>query len=98
MYDFIRKSYSGGRVDVFKPYGLNIEGYDVNSLYPKQMQSLDMPVGNLIYFEGDITKIDPNAFGFFEVEVETIKDLNIPFLQTRVNINGESKTISPLGT
>jgi hypothetical protein len=58
-------------VDVFKPYGENVYGNDVNSLYPKQMESCDMPIGIPTYFEGDILKFDPNTFGFFEVEVKT---------------------------
>ena len=58
-------------MDVFKPYGENVYGNDVNSLYPKQMESCDMPIGIPTYFEGDILKFDPNTFGFFEVEVKT---------------------------
>jgi hypothetical protein len=94
IYDFIKQSYFGGRVDVFKPYGENIEGYDVNSLYPSQMKYFDMPVGAPAYFEGDITKLEPNAFGFFEVIATSPDNLNIPILQTKIN----NKIISPIGT
>jgi hypothetical protein len=38
IYDFIKQSYFGGKVDVFKPYGENVHGYDVNSLYPYSMK------------------------------------------------------------
>jgi len=33
------------------------------------MKECSMPVGNPILFEGNIWKIDPKAFGLFEVEV-----------------------------
>ena len=58
-----------------------------------------MPVGQPTYFEGDITKIDAApAFGFFEVITPSEEQLNIPFLQTKVKIDKEVKTISPIGT
>ena len=48
--EFIRSSYYGGRVEVFKPL-LNHKGfhYDVNSLYPAQFD-LPYPVGKPEYF------------------------------------------------
>lgn len=49
-YDFIRKSFTGGKVDVFKTNGVNVYHYDVNSLYPSVMKSYKMPVGNPKYF------------------------------------------------
>lgn len=54
MYDFILQSYYGGAVDAYIPYGDNIKGYDVNSLYPASMKNNPMPVGNPYYFEGDL--------------------------------------------
>jgi len=47
------------------------------------MKDYPSPVGLPIFFEGDISKIDPNAFGFFEVEI-TAPDLFIPILQTKI--------------
>jgi hypothetical protein len=38
IYEFIKQSYMGGGVDVYKPYGENIYVYDVNSLYPNEMK------------------------------------------------------------
>nr|YP_009487201.1 hypothetical protein [Russula abietina]AWB36103.1 hypothetical protein [Russula abietina] len=61
----IRAGYTGGSVDVFIPRGKNIKCYDVNSLYPFIMYSKEMPIGKSTYFEGNILKINPNAFGFF---------------------------------
>lgn len=76
IYNFIKKAYTGGNVDVYKPTPTSIPhptlpsadapatvyevekkkifSYDVNSLYPYAMKSYPMPVGNPIYFEGDI--------------------------------------------
>jgi len=93
LYNFIKEGYYGGPVDVYKPHGKNIYRYDVNSLYPSVMEPFDMPVGNPITFEGDITKVDPNAFGFFKVKVKTPKYLEHPILLKRV----KDKTIAPLG-
>jgi hypothetical protein len=61
------------------------------------MKKYDMPVGNIRYFEGDITLTEPDAFGFFECEVEAPDNMDIPLLQTRVKVNGKMSTISPLG-
>lgn len=39
IYDDLKKGYTGGAVDVYKPYGENIFRYDVNSLYPYIMKN-----------------------------------------------------------
>lgn len=92
------KGYTGGSVDVYKPSGKNIYRYDVNSLYPFVMKEYPMPVGSITYFEGDITDINPQTFGIFEVEVTSPANMNIPILQYRIKTNSVTKTISPLGT
>jgi hypothetical protein len=97
MYDFIKESYTGGHTDVYIPWGFNVLIYDVNSLYPYVMANLPMPVDNIKYFEGDITLIDPDAFGFFECEIITPKNLNRPLLQTKIKINNNNVTMAPLG-
>jgi hypothetical protein len=61
------------------------------------MANFPMPSDNIQFFEGDITLINPDAFGFFECEITTPPNLNRPLLQTRVNNNGRKSTISPLG-
>lgn len=53
-YQFIKKSYTGGAVDMFIPataVGEKAYGYDVNSLYPFVMFSRNMPVGIPKYFK-----------------------------------------------
>jgi DNA polymerase type B, organellar and viral len=62
--DAIRKAYTGGAVDVFIPHNVDFNTeqckklyyYDVNSLYPYIMSTLEMPVGKPIAFEG---KVEP---------------------------------------
>lgn len=97
MFDDLRSGYTGGHTDVYKPQGFNVFRYDVNSLYPFVMKQYPMPIGNITYFEGDILKIDSEAFGFFEVEVTCPKDLNRPLLQTKVETSGGFRTVCPLG-
>jgi len=82
---------------MYKPLGKNIYAYDVNSLYPFVMKTCPVPVGNITFFEGDISKIDNNPFGFFEVEIIAPDNLNIPILQTKINTGNGTRTVSPLG-
>jgi DNA polymerase type B, organellar and viral len=98
IYDFIKRSYKGGATEAYIPFGKDIKGYDVNSLYPTAMKTFDMPTGEPVYFEGDILKTDSSAFGFFEAKVNAPTDLNIPVLQTRLKTNNSIKTITPVGT
>nr|WRO45312.1 hypothetical protein [Russula virescens] len=95
----IRQSYTGGSVDMFLPKSVKkIYCYDVNSLYPSIMKECDMPVGNAIFFEGNIRTIDPNAFGFFYCEIIAPDKIKHPIIQTHVKINNMIRTISPIGT
>lgn len=69
VYAHLKRSYTGGRVDMFIPSGENLFHYDVNSLYPSVMKNFDMPVGTPTAFFGDILKDNPEAFGFFNIAV-----------------------------
>jgi hypothetical protein len=44
----IRQGYTGGAVDMYIPEGINIKCYDVNALYPSQMEAQLMPIGKFI--------------------------------------------------
>ena len=98
LYNFIKKGYSGGAVDVYKPYGKYVYRYDVNSLYPYIMKEFPMPVSFPMFIEGDISDFNLNDLAFIEVDVESPENLNIPILQTRIKSkDGDFRTISPLG-
>jgi hypothetical protein len=69
--EILRKGYFGGSVELYKPQLLNGFYYDVNSLYPFVMKTMDMPVG-----EGKFILIDREKnfkietfFGFLEIEL-----------------------------
>lgn len=99
--EHIRASYTGGAVDMYipeNPNGTKVYAYDVNSLYPAQMQSQLMPVGVPKYFEGDITKMNPDAFGFFYCKIKAPDNILHPILQTHVKTSNGTRTISPIGT
>jgi len=97
----IRQSYTGGAVDMYIPEnkeGTKLYAYDVNSLYPSVMLNKDMPVGKPILFEGDITKIEPDAFGFFYCKIVTPDNLKHPIIQTHIKTENGLRTIAPLGS
>jgi hypothetical protein len=97
----IRSGYTGGSCDVFIPQSDSnkiLKCYDVNSLYPSQMRDKSMPIGKPTYFNGNIRSIDPHAFGFFYCKISAPDDILHPILQTKVKVNGITKTISPIGT
>jgi len=96
----IRLGYTGGAVDMYipeNPEGTKLYAYDVNSLYPFIMDEFDMPIGKPTLFEGDIRKIDPNAFGFFYCKIKAPNNLEHPIIQTHIKINNIKSTIAPLG-
>jgi hypothetical protein len=97
----IRSGYTGGAIDMYipePPNGVKINAFDVNALYPSQMKSQLMPIGMPTYFNGNILNINENAFGFFYCKIFAPDDIKHPILQTRVKVNGISKTIAPIGT
>jgi hypothetical protein len=97
----IKQGYTGGAVDMYIPKskpGVKINCYDVNSLYPSQMESQLMPIGNPTYFSGNILKINPEAFGFFYCKIKSPNNILHPILQTHVKTQAGTRTISPIGT
>jgi hypothetical protein len=100
IFKDIKKSYTGGAVDLYLPTNNEFDliyVYDYNSLYPFTMDNFEMPVGIPTYFEGDIRKKDPNAFGFFYCKIKTPKDLKYPILQTHVHTKNGIRTMAALG-
>jgi len=81
-----------------KGFFIKLFYYDVNSLYPYVMAYFDMPIGKPVAFEGDIRKIEPNAFGFFYCKITSPNDLELPLLQRRIKTDQGTRTIAGLGT
>jgi len=98
MYNYFQIGYTGGSVDVFKAFGEYLKRYDVNSLYAYSMRNNPMPLGNPIYFDGDIYKFIDNPFGVFKVKVIAPKEIKHPILQRRFKFKGVYSTISPVGS
>lgn len=96
FYEF-KKGYTGGAVDVYKPYGENIYKYDVNYLYPYIMRDIPMLVGSPVYFEGDITLIENKPYGIFDCEVVAPDNLKEPIIQKQVKPSNGMRTIAPSG-
>ena len=99
--ELIRKSYTGGAVDVYIPHNKDNEtlyDYDVNSLYPSVMKDNLMPVGKPVPFIGEIRAIEPNAFGFFYCEIISPNNLEHPILQRRIRTPNGLRTIAGLGS
>lgn len=97
MFNDLSKSFTGGSTDMFKPFANNLFSYDVNSLYTFIMNNMDMPIGKMKFFEGDIFKVNPKAFGFFECKVTTPKFLKHPILQVKIDTGNVLRINSPLG-
>lgn len=94
---FVRKSYFGGRTEIFKPHykwkdDELLKGYDVNSLYPFIMKTLEMPGG----FKKQTQFYLEDEKGFYDVEV-TVPEMYIPPLGMRY-LGMENRLIFPVGT
>lgn len=94
---FVRASYFGGRTEIFKPfYQQNREdgmlrSYDVNSLYPFVMREMEFPVS--LKYETQF--YDPDAMGFYDVEVE-VPHMYVPPLGVRFE-QMDGRLIFPTG-
>ena len=87
---FLRKAYSGGRVEVFKRYGKNLNHYDVKSMYPWAMKNKTYPCGYAIYTEEFVDDLH----GIYDCDIITPEYLHIPFLHT---YDKDGRIIFPLG-
>nr|YP_010044429.1 DNA polymerase [Trametes coccinea]QPF23670.1 DNA polymerase [Trametes coccinea] len=106
-YDFIKNSYYGGAVDIYKPYGRHLYWYDVNSLYPYIMRNYPLPVGQPKIVVGDSSFIetiikDENKFSFVVVEIECPDKRIVSFIlpkktKKKNKFNSVEKTIGPVG-
>ena len=78
--EFIKPFYYGGRCEVFKRYGRDLNYYDINSLYPYVMQKYR-------YTDLDAQYYNSRQFsecGFYFCNIKT-PQMNIPFLPIKSN-------------
>ena len=96
VFKDISLSYKGGAVDVYKPYAEKVYVYDVNSLYPSEMEKNLFPVGKPVKFDKAIYPYNniENVFGFVLAKVTCPDSINIPILLHRVG----DKIIAGTGT
>jgi hypothetical protein len=85
--DFVRRSYHGGRVEVFKRTASLLWAYDVNSMYPYVMQE-PQPTRYL----GESKKFKDSEYGFVECTIRT-PDNYVPSLPVHLE-----KLYFPCGT
>jgi hypothetical protein len=95
MQNLISKAYYGANTSVYKPFGVKLYYYDINSLYPFCMLRT-MPVGSPKYY--NIKYGLHNLFGFALAKVTCPTDLNIPVLPVYLKIKGTDKLVFPTGT
>jgi len=80
---FLRRGYYGGHTDTYKPYGVDLYYYDVNSLYPYVMKEFPMPCGEPVW-RASLQDQDIDAlFGFIEAYIVCPKTISKPFLPFR---------------
>lgn len=100
-FDRMCKSYRGGHVDVYIPYGEKLYCYDVNSLYPYVMHKHYYPTGVAKYFARPIGKFADlnNLFGIIKVNVFCPEDMKCPILLHKYTDpkTGEVSTLCPTG-
>ena len=94
--DYIRRSYFGGAVDIYRAKAEDAYYYDMNSLYPAAM--LDkLPVRLIETINNpevsDFFHDDCNFFGFMDVDIECPDHIGKPVLPYKY----ENRTIFPQG-
>lgn len=87
VQEFVRNSYVGGRCEIFRTHGFDLNTYDVNSLFPHCMRNYPIPENYIA-----LTK-NADDFGFHDVTVE-IPEMHLPVLHT----HHEGKLLFPTGT
>jgi hypothetical protein len=62
------------------------------------MANSNIPVGKPIVFEGDIRKVDPEAFGFFYCKITSPDYLQHPILQRSIKTENGIRSVAGLGS
>lgn len=99
-HDFVRGSYCGGRVEVFRRDGEGLRYYDINSSYPRAM--LDpMPAGVASRWDGPPPSIlTRNHIGFVNCDVWVPPAVQIPPLPIKAGPelpHCQGKLVFPVG-
>jgi hypothetical protein len=90
--EFVRLSYYGGRVEIFKMVGVNVREYDVNSMYVSAMLK-PLPCGSKGMWSKDYG-FEEGTFAFIQARVTCPDNLHIPLLPHKF----KGKLIFPTGT
>lgn len=85
---FLRNTYFGGRVEIFRMRGKGLYYYDFNSLYPKVMLE-EMPIGRPL----TVSTYYPRNIGFYEIEADIPSNILIPPLP----VVRQNKLFFPVG-
>lgn len=90
---FVRKSYYGSAVDIYKGYARNAYYYDINSLYPYAMKNR-IPLKPIqTFYEEDTDFNFDNFFGFMDIDIQCPEHLSKPVLPYKQ----DGRTIFPQG-
>lgn len=84
-YEVARKSYYGGRTQVFRPTAQSGYRYDINSAYPAALINLSLPIGEPVEKIGPASKkaYERDTPGLYQVKVSVPEDTFIPPLPYR---------------
>lgn len=93
--DDIRKSYLGGIVDVYRPYGKDLIMLDYNAMYPFIMSNLELGIERpKKVFVIENLKEFCKTQGFVKVEISCKDELKQPLISIKIN----KKIIQPVGS
>lgn len=90
MEEFVRQTYFGGRVEIFRMLGKDINHYDFNSLYPSVMRNNFVPTGFPVW----VRDFYPEYAGFYNASVSYPTDNYIPCLP----FVHDGRLVFPVGT
>ncbi len=93
LNELFRQGYYGGRVEIFKLRGVELNYYDINSLYPSVMHDFEYPLIENHNYEYTNEYI-PDTLGYYYCNIKT-PDMNIPILPYR---REDKKLIFPVGS
>jgi hypothetical protein len=90
-YNQLKNFYYGGRVDVFRRYGQNINVYDINNCYGYCMKQFGAPVGNATI--GNTKSLDKNIAGFYVVKINDRLENYVPFTPLKFGNNSYNQKL-----